>query len=368
MDRVTQIWYWILAQNLRFHVVFGLSLALFLVSIGLFIYVIQLRNRRNRSEKLSRELVSFVEPIVLDLIYEDEDDRDWDKRISSMRSELNVRMFDFNSYARLSDYLVELHKQMEGETASKIERIYKDLGLPDKTLELLKKGAWHQKVKALSALAEFKVRKTLFEVIQFMDHPKRLVRDEAQFSAIILGGRKAANSIGEISHSISKWQQIRLKEECVKLGETIKEDVFKWLMSSNETLVELSLRICIKMGWYESLVPVSILMKHKRTEIRLLCVEAIGSLGSPDMIEHLMHRFEVDSRSVQLAIIKAIKELDYEATMTSFLVSQIAYGNLELALESARTLDALVDDDTLEALKTKIPEHRLIILEHVKYA
>lgn len=367
MSSVISLWDWILAQDPRFHIVFGLSVFLVLTSLSLFVYVLQLRNRRNLTHRLSEELLLEIEPLILDLVYSEEDE-EWPNRTSEIRSILNVKMFEFHSYGRVSDYLVLLHKQMDGEAAEKIERLYREIGLPDKTIKLLKEGPWHQKVKAISALGEFKVRRYLFEVIQFMDHPKRLVRDEAQFTAIVLGGKKAVKSIAELSNSISKWQQLRLQEECVKIGDAIKEDVFSWLSSKNETLVELSLRISIGMGWYEVLLPVSQLIGHRREEIRKLSVRAVAELGTPDMLTELVRRFEVESRSVQMEIIYAITELDLEGALENFLVSQVAYGQLELALGSARALYEHNDENELARISMLLPESRRVILEHVKYA
>lgn len=364
---IIELWLWFTSQDLRFKVVFLLSSTLLLVSIFLFILVLRMRNRRSSADKKASLLLEELEPTILDLVYSEEAGT-WEESLASMRNMLNINMYEFHSYARISDYLVKLHKQLEGEAATKVERIYKDLLLPERTLELLKKGAWHQKVKALSALAEFKVKRYLFEVIQFMGHRRRLVRDEAQFTAIVLGGKKAVISIGDLSYHISKWQQLRLIEECVKIGDTIKEEVFSWLSSSNETLIELGLRMCNRMGWHEVRVSIPQLIGHRREEIRILSIRAVMSVGTPELLSDLIHRFEVESRRVQLVIIDAIEELDFEHRMKDFLISQIFFADIELALRAAHAYVSMVEYEEWTKLQNELPEGRQQILQHVAHA
>ncbi len=187
MTTLQDIWNWYLSHDLRFQIIVAFSMALFSVSIALTIIVLRLRARKAIAERKASNLIEKIEPIIMEMIYDDMEEGEWKKNIVRMRNWLNKGMYDFHSYARISDYLVELHQQLEGESAERIRKIYRDIGLPERTLELLKSGAWHQKVKAIGALSEFQVRNYLFEVMQYVDHPKRLVRDEAQFAAIVLG-------------------------------------------------------------------------------------------------------------------------------------------------------------------------------------
>lgn len=367
MSYISELWWWFEAQNIQFQFVFTLAFLLIVTSLVLILTVWRLRNARLRALHFSEKLITEIEPVILELIYED-DERVWEYSIVELRTKLNITMFQFHSYARTSDYLVRLHKQLEGEAAERIEQIYRKIGLQEKTLLLLKEAPWHQKVKALSSLSEFRIKTALFEVIQFMDHKNRLVRDEAQFAAIVLGGKKAVKSIGGLTFEISKWQQLRLIEECEHLGDTIKTEVFSWLQAKNESLIELALRICNRMGWYEVLFSVPMLISHKKEEIRVLCVSSVRLMGSEELISNLMHRFEVESRAVQLEIIKAIEELDYQGKMNDFLVSQIIYGDLDLALQAARSFSANASEEQISVAQSELPEERVQILEHVKYA
>lgn len=367
MHFLADSWSAFLERDLRFQLIVFFAVTLLVVSIVLFSVVIRLRKRKSRAERKAKKLISKIEPVLLDLIYEEHKPSSWKKSIRGLRNELNFSMYEFHSYARFSDYLVELHKQLEGDSAKRIEKIYRDLSLPEMTLELLKNGKWHQKVKALSALSEFQVKKYLFEIIQFMDHKQRLVRDEAQFAAIVLGGKRATQSIDELTHEISKWQQLRLIEQCVIIGDDIKPDVMSWLSSANDSLIELALRLCIRMGWYEVIVSVPELITHKREEIRRLSVQAIGELGSSDLLPDLLHRFEVESKPVQMQSLLAIAELDVDQTMKDFLRGQLMYGTIEIALASAQALLDICGQEYLESLSEKLNEQRKVLIKQVLY-
>lgn len=368
MNTFSELWNQFAAKDVRFQIVFTFSFGLFVLSVILFIVVLRLRNRKSNADKKAKALLAEIEPIILALIYEvEEGDKEWNSQLAYLRNELNVSMYDFHSYAKVSDYLIELHQQLEGESAERIEKIYKDLDLPRMTLELLKNGPWHQKVKALSALSEFRIRQYLFEVVQYIDHDKRLVRDEAQFAAIVLGGRRALSSIGELTSPISKWQQLRLMEQCAKLGDPVKPNILDWMGSKNESLTELTLRIAIKMSWFEIILNVPDLIGHKSTEIRRLCVQAVSELGETPMIPNLMHRFEVESKSVQIEIIEAIADLDVEGSQRSFLISQLIFGDFDISLAAAKALEATAGEGYMIELKATVPEDRHVIIDQVLY-
>lgn len=134
---------------------------------------------------------------------------------------------------------------------------------------------------------------------------------------------RALKSIHSIANEVSKWQQLRLIDECADLGDAAKSEVLGWLDSKNDSLVELGLRMCLRMGWYEVKFAGLALLKHKREEIRKLSTRAIGQLGAPELLPELIRRFEVESKTVQVEIIKAIAELDVEQSMTPFLKAQV---------------------------------------------
>lgn len=367
MQMITNWWDSFLEKDLRFQVVIAFSVILLIVSIALFIIVLRLRARKSRADRKASELIDQIEPIILSLIYEEEDEVDWDHEIVNLRNILTFSMYEFHSYARLSDYLIQLHKQLEGDSAKKIERIYRDLEMPPMTLKLLKDGKWHHKVKAISALSEFRIKNYLFEVIQYMDHPQRLVRDEAQFGAIVLGGKRATGSIVKLNYEMSKWQQLRLIEQCAQLDDEIKSDVLSWMNSQNESLIELALRMCIRMGWYEAIENIPRFISHKREEIRLLSVEAIGELGSADLISELLHRFEVESRKVQIRTLMAIGELDADGRASDFLRGQIMYADYEVALAAAHALYETTSDDEMREFSARLEEDRVVLIEQVLY-
>ncbi|NVK28163.1 MAG: hypothetical protein HWE14_08965 [Flavobacteriia bacterium] len=368
MNFFSELWNQFAAKDIRFQFVFSFSVGLFLLSVVLFIIVLRLRRKKTMAAKKAKALLEEIEPLILALVYEVEnDDPEWNRQLAYLRNELNVSMYDFHSYARVSDYLIELHQQLEGESAEKIERIYKDLQLPQMTLKLLKEGPWHQKVKALGALSEFRIRQYLFEVVQYIDHKQRLVRDEAQFAAIVLGGRRALSSIGELTSPISKWQQLRLMDQCAKLGDTVKPNILDWMGSQNESLTELTLRIAIKMGWFEIMLNVPNLIGHKNTEIRRLCVQAVSELGDAQMISNLLHRYEVESKTVQIEIIEAIGDLDIEGAYQKFLVSQLIFGDFDIGLAAAKALEAANNEDFMTQLKSDVPESRHVIIDQVVY-
>lgn len=366
MNLLVEWWESFLQRDFRFQLVFGFSVILLIVSVTLFSIVIRLRSRKARAERKAKELIESIEPILLQIIYQEEE-IDWKHEAIQLRNLLNTSMYEFHSYARVSDYLIELHKQLEGDSAKRIERIYRELELPKMTLELLKDGRWHQKVKAIGALSEFKVKQYLFEVIQYMDHPRRLVRDEAQFAAIVLGGKRATGTISELNYEISKWQQLRLIEECATIGDSIKEDVLSWLSAKNESLIELSLRMCIRMGWYEAVILIPQFISHKREEIRLLSVEAIGELGSAEMIDELFHRFEVETSRVQAATLEAIAHLDIEGISKDFLRGQMKFGDLEIALKATQAYVEACGEEDARALAAELDTERARMIDQVLY-
>lgn len=365
MTFLSEWWSWFGLQSWQFRLIVGLAALLVVISVSLFIVVLRMRQKRLLVQARSEKLMEWLEPKILDLIYDDEGS--FEREIAYIRSELNLRMYHFHSYGKVSDYLMALRKNMEGDSSETINRIYRELDLPVRTLKMLKEAPWHQKVKALSALGDFGIREYLFEVLQYANHKERLVRDEAQFAAVRLGGLRAVKSIGNLKYTMSKWQQLRLIEECAKLPDTIKEPVLSWMNSENDSLVELSARLCIRMDWYEVLYYTPTLVKHKRVEIRMLAIEALRKLGTSELLPEIIRRYEVEERSVQRLILKSVGDLDENGDYLNFLRGEVMYAEPELALEAAHSLYELLDEEQWQKAMEDMSERRPYF-EHVMYA
>ena len=226
-----------------------LVMVMLLISLVMIVVVLRERTQKSFVESRKLRLKRRVEPILQEIIFSNGN--------GELKSSVNRLQRSMSAGRKSADadiireVILFYHRNLDGDAKKRLEELYRETKLKEQDLNRLKKGEWHEQARAITNLGEMRIRETLFEILQYADNPNEFVRNEAQYVAVVLGGKRALSFLEEIKSPISEWQQIRLLDECMKFQYQLLEKISDWLRSTNHSVVLFGLKVVRNTNQYQ---------------------------------------------------------------------------------------------------------------------
>lgn len=363
MNFFQEIYYFYLAQEFRYQVVIFLVILLLVLSAILVSIVLRERSKKNIQEDRERRVRSKVDPIIQEIAFSEHDSSEFKDSVKQISKIMESRGQEKNNFNILNELVIYYHNNLGGESAKRLEDLYRQTGLKKYQVELLKRGEWHEKAKSLSDLSSMRMAEVLFEILQYTDDENIHVRNEAQYAAVKLGGKKALTFLDDLTTPLSEWQQIRLLDQCLKLDYEVLESIGKWLTSENEGVVIFGLRLARHLNQYHELEQIIKLLYHRKPEIQFHAIETTVELSASTALESLYEIYELTKNiRVQRRVLKAFGELGGAKEIGFLREVVFKEKHYDLTLEAARSIKRLGGQDVLkESSKNLTPQNQGIV-------
>jgi HEAT repeat protein len=366
MSFLSEIYYFFLAQETRFQVAIVLVLIMLVLAGVLALVVLRERSRKNRREEREQDIRRKVEPILQEVAFseqESEEFKDAAKRINKL---VQSRYYPQSNKNILNELILYYHRNLGGEAAKRLQELYRQTGLKRNQLDHLKNGDWHFKAKAISDLSNMRMAETLYEILAYTDHDNLNVRNEAQYAAVKLGGKKALKFLDELKSPLSDWQQIRLLDQSLRQDYQLIEEVDTWLKSENESVVKFALRLVRNLNQYQEIDQIIKLLYHKSTGVQLQAVKTCEELSATKSLENLHEIYEL-TKDVKLKtqILRALGELGGPKEAGFLREVIITEKHYDISFEAARSLKRMGRQDMLQATNGNLTPQNQGIVKHV---
>lgn len=363
MNFFQEIYYFYLAQEARYQIVIFLVLLLLVLSIVLVSIVLNERSKKNSQEEREKKVRSKVDPVLQEIAFSEHDSTEFKEAVKQINKIINSKGNEKANYHILDELVIYYHNNLGGESAKRLEDLYRQTGLKKYQLDLLKRGEWHEKAKAISDLSSMRMAETLFEILQYTDDENIHVRNEAQYAAVKLGGKKALSFLDDLSTPLSEWQQIRLLDQCLKFDYELLENISTWLASDNDGVAIFGLRLARHLNQYQELEQIIKLLYHRNPEVQFQAIETCVELSATNSLENLYEIYELTKNiKVKRRVLKALGELG-DAKEVGFL-REVVFNekHYDLTLEAARSIKRLGRNDLLkESTKSLTPQNKGIV-------
>jgi hypothetical protein len=218
--------------------------------------------------------------------------------------------------------LVQFHKSVNGVAADNIKWLYEKLAFKADSLKQLSSHRWHKRAAAIQELAEMGQQDCITKIYRYTNHSNYYIRSEAQVAVVKLTGLEGLRFLNVISQPITQWQQLCLLQQLPPYA-TIKEDKLRtWLSSSNETVVELALKLVKAYSIFEAHDSLIHCLKHSSVAIRTEAILLLKDLGQVTTMPILKAHFSKAERSEKIAILQVLKASGTAEDIT-FLAGQL---------------------------------------------
>lgn len=358
-----QAYYYFLSQDLRYQITIVMVILLLLLSVVLIFVILKERTRKAFYESRSKRLRNRIEPIVQEIVFGNLVNGRLNNAIRKLNRSISTGNKGLN-HEILNDLMVYYHRNIGGESAQKLESIYRQVNLKDERLTLVKKGDWAVRAKAITDLGTMNMREALFEVLQYSDDSNEYVRNEAQYAAVKLGGIKALSFLDHINEPISEWQQIRLLDECMKFEFHLLKRIEDWMLSTNDSVVFFALKVARNLNQYHGSLTITKLFEHKNPKVQIKAMQTSVSLGLKSHLAEMLGRYEKADTEIRVMILKAIGDLgdaSYMPFLKEILERSSVYEEVMQASEATKSLGLA---HQLRSMKESLKENNRKIVEH----
>lgn len=360
-------YYFLLALEPRYKIVLFLVVTLLIVAAVMVAIVLRERSRKNSVENRERRIKRNVEPIIQEIVFSEYDGGEFKDALKKINRIIDSALYRKSNMGILNELILYYHRNLGGEAFNRLEMLYREIGLKQMALDNLSNGEWHIKAKAINDLSTMRMGESLFEILQYTDHENPNVRNEAQYAAVKLGGKKAMSFLDDLDSPMSEWQQIRLLDQSLKFEYELIDRVGIWLKSENASVVVFGLMIMRHLNQYHERDELRRLLYHKNERVQEKAIETARELAYVECLENLYEVYEL-TKSIRIKkhVLRAMGDLGGSKEV-GFLRETIAREKeYDLVFEAAQSLKRMGRRDVLVSYKEQeLSEKGESIVKHI---
>ena len=339
----------------------GVILIFCMVITVLFAIIIGSRIYKTNRNITARQLQRKYQSVFTQLLFEDD---------SRLISDTFFTLFDKrdlkNKHRRsvLLEELIHLHENFTGETATRLELIYRKLNFHKDSLKKLYNRRWHMVAKGLRELALMNIKEATEPILPFIRNKNPLLRMEARIALVKLNEDDPLFFLSKEKELLSAWDMANLHAMLAKLPETSIPFFSMWLNSENKSVV----LFCISMiGAFRQndAIPVLLRLLDQNDEpLKHATIKALREMNALQAEEKLIAMYPLETNEVQNEILKSLETIASERSIPLYdHILRQPVPDLQHALHSVKALLSLGERGKimLEKLDQKSERLQLII-------
>ena len=240
----------------------------------------------------------------------------------------------------LIDILVTAKKNLTGDAAAGLIRIYRQFGLDKDSEQKLSNLKWHIKARGIQELAWMEQKDQVSRIYRHTNSRNEFIRMEAQLAIVRLYGMEGLRFLDVVSESISEWQQIKLLDHLPRKGAEPVKGIRGWLQSPNPSVLAFSLKLAAIHHQFELHDQVAACIRHRDAPVRVQAVKCLREIYNEKTSRLLTDHYPENGMAYQEAVIEALGAIGAESSI-SFLLSALRNENNSLKLLAAQALAKL---------------------------
>ncbi|MEO0527579.1 MAG: hypothetical protein AAFZ89_10150 [Bacteroidota bacterium] len=271
---------------------------------------------RNRLTSKARKIVARkreLAPMVSEFLFH-EDHAPKDEKSSYINLKIEIRELlkdDFNRKI-LSEILLDLQKDVSGETLQRLFKLYRDLGLHKDAFSKLKSWRWEVVSKGILELTKMQVPESYGFITNFINDRRGVIRKQAEIATVTLKHEGINYFLDTTRYRISEWQQLKLLD-VIRNFEDFQPPKFRaWLTSKNKDVVLFALRLIKYYNQNDANASIIKLVKHRDNQIKTEAIGCIKEFCVFEALETLKSIFWKCNVDIKLLALDAIGFLGKE--------------------------------------------------------
>lgn len=263
-----------------------------------------------------------------------EEDADKSEKSHYIDLKIQIRELLKNEFNRkvLTEILLDLRKDVSGDTKERLFKLYQDLGLEKDAFEKLKSWRWEVISKGISHLTQMHVEPAYGFITKFINHRRGTIRKQAEIATVTLRPEGINYFLDTTRFKISEWQQLKLLD-VIRNQENMDPQRFKmWLTATNKHVVLFALRLIKYYNQNDANSSLIELVKHRDNQIKAEAIGCIKEFYVVDALPTLKQVFSKCNVDIKIAILGAIGDLG--ATQDITFLQNVAQSESSFSVKS----------------------------------
>ena len=269
-----------------------------------------IRNRIGTNNNRSKNKKIEFSPIISEfLFYEDSSSKE--EKINYLNLKVQIRESIKDDFDRkiLTEVLLDLRKDLSGQSQTVLIELYKDLELHTVAYKKLSSRRWQVVSSGILELTAMEVLDAYGYIIKFINHRQSTVRKQAERAVVSLKEEGICYFLDNTKYKISEWQQLKLLDVLRHKEDYNPPQFSLWLTSTNTHVVQFSLRLIKYFKQSDAEQSIIILLKHKNRDIQVEAIDCIKEFYFLKAIPTLKLIFAKSSNDVKIEILDTLGEI-----------------------------------------------------------
>ncbi len=300
----------ITAPEFNLEYLWWLTILFFVLAVIYFIGVFVIRNNINSNNHRTKDKKIEFSPMINEFLFF-EDSNSKEEKMNYLNLKVNIRELIKNDFDRnvLTEVLLDLRKDLSGQSQAVLIELYKDLGLHHDAYEKLGSRKWQVISSGILELTTMEVDEAYGLIIKFINHRQNTVRKQAEIAVVNLKEEGIKYFLDNTKFKIAEWQQLKLLDVLRHKPNYSPPQFGLWLTSSNTHVVLFSLRLIKYYSQNDAEQSIITLLKHKNRDIQAEAIECIKDFHFVNALMTLKLVYSKASHDIKIAILDAIGEL-----------------------------------------------------------
>jgi len=326
-------------------VVWFISGVLFVVILALIGYLKFLRSHLRGNEKILMKYQKEYEENLINYLYAGDDENEISEVQRALINKMKICVTD-----KFKRNIIMAHA---------IQKFYFETGLVNHALYKLKARKWDVIASGIKELTQFEVKEAHNEIVKYVKHPNREVRNEAQLYLVSLFQFKGLSFLDKLETPLSEWAQIQLLEILQKFDNQEIPNITPWLQSKNNSVVQFSLKLAKIYNQFDVKNILFKLLSHENKEIRIDTIQVLNYFQDTESKHFLKPNFINSSLEEQIEFFKLLETIA-DKEDEAFILENVAHHNFEIKLSVLKILKAInvekFNEVKLEATDVQVVE------------
>ncbi|KKO00794.1 hypothetical protein LCGC14_0122000 [marine sediment metagenome] len=322
----------ITAPEFNLEYLWWLTILFFVLSVIYFFGVFLIRNRITSKNSRTKDKKIQFSPMINEFLFF-EDSNTKEEKMNYLNLKIQIRELIKNDFDRnvLTEVLLDLRKDLSGQSQTVLIDLYKDLGLHNDAYEKLSSRKWQVVSSGILELTTMEVDESYGLIIKFINHRQSTIRKQAEIAVVNLKEEGIKYFLDNTKYKIAEWQQLKLLDVLRHKPNFNAPQFGLWLTATNTHVVLFSLRLIKYYNQNEAEQSIITLLKHKNRDIQAEAIECIKDFHFVSALPTLKLVYPKASHDIKIAILDAIGEVgsENEVSFLEFLKSTERHFNIK---------------------------------------
>ncbi|TLP79700.1 HEAT repeat domain-containing protein [Maribacter sp. ACAM166] len=287
-----------------------LTLVFLILAVVYFVGTFFIRNSIGTYNGRSKDKKMEFSPIISEfLFYEDSNSKEEKKNYLNLKVQIRDSIKDNFDRIILTEVLLDLRKDLSGQSQTVLIELYKDLELHATAYEKLSSRRWQVVSSGILELTAMEVLDSYALILKFINHRQSTIRKQAEKAVVTLKEEGINYFLDNTKYKISEWQQLKLLDVLRHKQNFDPPQFSLWLTSTNTHVVLFSLRLIKYYKQSDAVQSIITLLKHKNGAIQLEAIDCIKEFYFEEAIPTLKMVYPRANNDAKIAILDTLGEI-----------------------------------------------------------